>query len=181
MLYFLILSTIIYFVLQFKKCQEREIIIVYETKKEHIAPKVVDKGWIYVKPFVQDYAVLPLKFLNTEIPMKNVTLKDNLKIDFFSEFEIELSKKNSVLRNAKNLSGLNFQEVKTLADDIIKASLSTIFATKTIKDFNDNEEKCLDDIKKYVNADLFQLGLEIKKMKIDNLSNSTEKKEKNEK
>ena len=180
MIFFIAVISAVYMSKQFKKCPLGKVLLIFNNKNRYATPQIIRSGKVFVNPFNQSYVILPATSMKIGLSMKDIPIKDTKKIDFSANLNIELSKKTTVLANAKNLSGLNINEAKNLTQDLIKGLIKIILANKQYDEICKDKENFSKELIKYINVELTKLGLEITNISIENIEESSEAQETSE-
>ncbi len=159
----LVLISVFMFVAnQYKRCPSNKIIVVYGKTGGEKTAKCVHGGGTFIIPLIQDYGVLSLEPMTTDIDLKGALSKGNIRVAVPSTFTFGISTEPRIMINAaERLLGLTKNDVITQASDIILGQLRLAIATLTIEEINQDREKFLEQINANVNTELNKIGLEI--------------------
>jgi flotillin len=171
----LILIAIFAFVAnQYKRCPSNKIIVVYGKTGGERTAKCVHGGGTFIIPLIQDYGVLSLEPMTTDIDLKGALSKGNIRVAVPSTFTFGISTEPSIMINAaERLLGLSRAEVITQASDIILGQLRLAIATLSIEEINQDREKFLEQINANVNTELKKIGLEIINVNIKDITDES--------
>lgn len=171
----LILIAIFAFVAnQYKRCPSNKIIVVYGKTGGERTAKCVHGGGTFIIPLIQDYGVLSLEPMTTDIDLKGALSKGNIRVAVPSTFTFGISTDPSIMINAaERLLGLSRAEVITQASDIILGQLRLAIATLSIEEINQDREKFLEQINANVNTELKKIGLEIINVNIKDITDES--------
>ena len=144
----------------YKKCPPNKIIVVYgKTGRERTA-KCVHGGGTFILPLIQDYTLLSLEPLTTDIDLKDTVSKDNINADLPSNFIFGISTDEKIMINAaERLLGLDKNDIIVIAKNIIKKELSAI--SKEINSVDCSEQKRSEIYFKRINEKLNEVGLQL--------------------
>ena len=147
---------------QYKRCPSNKIIVVYGKTGGSRTAKCVHGGGTFIIPLIQDYGVLSLEPMTTDIDLKGALSKGNIRVAVPSTFTFGISTDERIMINAaERLLGLSRAEVITQASDIILGQLRLAIATLSIEEINQDREKFLELINLNVNMELNKIGLEV--------------------
>ncbi len=147
---------------QYKRCPSNKIIVVYGKTGGEKTAKCVHGGGTFIIPLIQDYGVLSLEPMTTDIDLRGALSKGNIRVAVPSTFTFGISTDPKIMINAaERLLGLSKSDVITQASDIILGQLRLAIATLTIEEINQDREKFLEQINANVNTELNKIGLEI--------------------
>lgn len=171
----LILVAVFMFVAnQYKRCPSNKIIVVYGKTGEERTAKCVHGGGTFVIPLIQDYGVLSLEPMTTDIDLRGALSKGNIRVAVPSTFTFGISTDPKIMINAaERLLGLSKNDVITQASDIILGQLRLAIATLTIEEINQDREKFLEQINANVNTELNKIGLEIINVNIKDITDES--------
>lgn len=171
----LILIAIFVFVAnQYKRCPSNKIIVVYGKTGGSRTAKCVHGGGTFIIPLIQDYGVLSLEPMTTDIDLKGALSKGNIRVAVPSTFTFGISTDEKIMINAaERLLGLSRSEVITQASDIILGQLRLAIATLSIEEINQDREKFLEQINANVNTELKKIGLEIINVNIKDITDES--------
>ncbi len=171
----LILVSVFMFVAnQYKRCPSNKIIVVYGKTGDERTAKCVHGGGTFVIPLIQDYGVLSLEPMTTDIDLRGALSKGNIRVAVPSTFTFGISTDPSIMINAaERLLGLSKMDVINQASDIILGQLRLAIATLTIEEINQDREKFLEQINANVNTELNKIGLEIINVNIKDITDES--------
>ncbi len=159
---------------QYKRCPSNKIIVVYGKTGGERTAKCVHGGGTFIIPLIQDYGVLSLEPMTTDIDLKGALSKGNIRVAVPSTFTFGISTDPSIMINAaERLLGLSRSEVITQASDIILGQLRLAIATLSIEEINQDREKFLEQINANVNTELKKIGLEIINVNIKDITDES--------
>lgn len=159
---------------QYKRCPSNKIIVVYGKTGGERTAKCVHGGGTFIIPLIQDYGVLSLEPMTTDIDLKGALSKGNIRVAVPSTFTFGISTDPSIMINAaERLLGLSRGEVITQASDIILGQLRLAIATLSIEEINQDREKFLEQINANVNTELKKIGLEIINVNIKDITDES--------
>ncbi len=159
---------------QYKRCPSNKIIVVYGKTGGEKTAKCVHGGGTFIIPLIQDYGVLSLEPMTTDIDLKGALSKGNIRVAVPSTFTFGISTEPRIMINAaERLLGLSKQDVITQASDIILGQLRLAIATLTIEEINQDREKFLEQINANVNTELNKIGLEIINVNIKDITDES--------
>lgn len=159
---------------QYKRCPSNKIIVVYGKTGGEKTAKCVHGGGTFIIPLIQDYGVLSLEPMTTDIDLKGALSKGNIRVAVPSTFTFGISTEPRIMINAaERLLGLTKSDVITQASDIILGQLRLAIATLTIEEINQDREKFLEQINANVNTELNKIGLEIINVNIKDITDES--------
>ncbi len=158
----IIVGAIIWLTTRYKRCPSNKIIVVYGKGTGTTTAKCIHGGGVMVWPLIQDYSVLSLEPMTTEIDLKGALSKKNIRVAVPSTFTLGISTNPKIMINAaERLLGLGKNEIIDQASDIILGQLRLVIATLSIEEINQDREQFLDLINANVNTELNKIGLEV--------------------
>lgn len=169
-----ILAVFMFVANQYKRCPSNKIIVVYGKTGGEKTAKCVHGGGTFIIPLIQDYGVLSLEPMTTDIDLKGALSKGNIRVAVPSTFTFGISTDPRIMINAaERLLGLSKEDVITQASDIILGQLRLAIATLTIEEINQDREKFLEQINANVNTELNKIGLEIINVNIKDITDES--------
>ena len=170
----LLISSLVFLANQYKRCPSNKIIVVYGKTGGNSTAKCIHGGGTFVIPLIQDYGVLSLEPLATDIDLRGALSKGNIRVAVPSTFTFGISTNPSIMINAaERLLGLSKQDIIAQASDIILGQLRLAIATLTIEEINQDREKFLEQININVNTELNKIGLEIINVNIKDITDES--------
>lgn len=170
----IILALLAFVANQYKRCPSNKIIVVYGKTGGDKTAKCVHGGGTFIIPLIQDYGVLPLEPMTTDIDLRGALSKGNIRVAVPSTFTFGISTDESIMINAaERLLGLTKEDIITQASDIILGQLRLAIATLTIEEINQDREKFLEQINANVNTELNKIGLEIINVNIKDITDES--------
>ncbi len=169
-----LISCFIFIANQYKRCPSNKIIVVYGKTGGEKTAKCVHGGGTFIIPLIQDYGVLSLEPMTTDIDLRGALSKGNIRVAVPSTFTFGISTDPKIMINAaERLLGLTKPDVITQASDIILGQLRLAIATLTIEEINQDREKFLEQINANVNTELNKIGLEIINVNIKDITDES--------
>ena len=170
----LLVAGLVFLANQYKRCPSNKIIVVYGKTGGNSTAKCIHGGGTFVIPLIQDYGVLSLEPLATDIDLRGALSKGNIRVAVPSTFTFGISTNPSIMINAaERLLGLSKQDIIAQASDIILGQLRLAIATLTIEEINQDREKFLEQININVNTELNKIGLEIINVNIKDITDES--------
>lgn len=170
----ILISVFMFIANQYKRCPSNKIIVVYGKTGDERTAKCVHGGGTFVIPLIQDYGVLSLEPMTTDIDLKGALSKGNIRVAVPSTFTFGISTDPTIMINAaERLLGLSKHDVINQASDIILGQLRLAIATLTIEEINQDREKFLEQINANVNTELNKIGLEIINVNIKDITDES--------
>lgn len=169
-----LLAVFVFIANQYKRCPSNKIIVVYGKTGGERTAKCVHGGGTFIIPLIQDYGILSLEPMTTDIDLKGALSKGNIRVAVPSTFTFGISTDPAIMINAaERLLGLSRADVITQASDIILGQLRLAIATLTIEEINQDREKFLEQINANVNTELKKVGLEIINVNIKDITDES--------
>ena len=171
----IIVCAVLFIANQYKRCPSNKIIVVYgKTGNEEKTAKCVHGGGVFIIPLIQDYGVLSLEPMATDIDLRGALSKGNIRVAVPATFTFGISTKENIMINAaERLLGLSKMDIIAQASDIILGQLRLAIATLTIEEINQDREKFLEQINSNVNPELNKIGLEIINVNIKDITDES--------
>jgi flotillin len=136
--------------------------------------RCIHGGARFVLPLVQDHAFLSLEPIQIEIPLKGALSMENIRVNVPSVFTVAVGTDPPTMQNAAiRLLGLNTQEVKQQAGDIIFGQLRQVIASMGIEDINRDRDKFLHSIQTSLEPELQKIGLVLINVNITDITDES--------
>ncbi len=173
---FIILITIIAVVIfvtiaaifkRYKRCPSDKILVVYGkvgkgSDGAFTSSKCIHGGAAFILPVFQSFEFLDLTPISIEVNLTNALSKQNIRVDVPSRFTVGISTERGIMTNAaERLLGLQLEEIRELAKDIIFGQLRLVIATMDIEEINTDRDKFLAAVSSNVESELKKIGLRL--------------------
>lgn len=173
------ISVLMFIASRYKRCPSNKILVVFGRTGANSAggnstAKCVHGGGVFIIPLIQDYAILSLEPMTTEIDLKGALSKKNIRVSVPSTFTFGISTDEKIMINAaERLLGLQKNDIINQASDIILGQLRLVIATLSIEEINQDREKFLVQINENVNTELNKIGLEVINVNIRDITDES--------
>ncbi len=166
---FLTLST------RYKRCPSNRILVVYgKMTGSPTGTRCLHGGARLVLPLIQDFAYLNLEPIQIEIPLKGALSMENIRVSVPSVFTVAIGTDPQTMQQAAiRILGLNVEEVKQQASDIILGQLRQVIASMGIEDINRDREKFLHNIQNSLEPELQKIGLVLINVNITDITDES--------
>ncbi len=146
---------------RYKRCPSNRVLVVYgKFTGSPTGTRCLHGGARLVLPLVQDYDYLNLEPIQIEIPLKGALSIENIRVNVPSVFTVAVGTDMETMQNAAiRLLGLNVNDVKQQAGDIIFGQLRQVIASMKIEDINRDREQFLRNIQTSLEPELKKIGL----------------------
>lgn len=145
---------------RYKRCPSNRVLVIYGKTSGGNAAKCVHGGAAFVIPLIQDYAYLNLEPIQIEVPLKGALSMENIRVNVPSVFTVAIGTDLETMQNASiRLLGLDTDDIKQQAADIIFGQLRQVIASMKIEDINRDRDKFLENIQKSLEPELKKIGL----------------------
>ena len=170
----LILFFLTILVRQYRRCPSNRVLVVYGKIGGERTANCLHGGGTFIIPLLQDYQYMTLEPLTIDIDLTSALSKKNIRVNVPSTFTIGISTQRDIMNNAaERLLGMDEQEIKTQARDIILGQMRLVIATLGIEEINQDREKFLDLVNKNVNYELNKIGLEVINVNIRDITDES--------
>ncbi|MDZ4780676.1 MAG: SPFH domain-containing protein [Planctomycetia bacterium] len=160
----------------YKRCPSNRVLCIYGkgTGGGGEAAKCVHGGARIVIPLLQDYAYLSLEPIQIEVPLRGALSAENIRVNVPSVFTVAIGTHPEVMQNAAiRLLGLNTNEVKKQAEDIIFGQMRQVIASMQIEAINRNREAFLENIQSSLEPELKKIGLVLINVNITDITDES--------
>ena len=150
------------------------VLVIYGKTSGGNAAKCVHGGAAFVVPLIQDYDYLSLDPIQIEVPLKGALSIENIRVNVPSVFTVAIGTDPETMQNAAiRLLGLDTEEIKQQAGDIIFGQLRQVIASMRIEDINRDRDKFLESIQKSLEPELKKIGLVLINVNITDITDES--------
>jgi len=159
---------------RYKRCPSNRVLVIFGKVGAGDSARCVHGGAAFVWPLIQDYSYLSLEPMQIEIPLRGALSSENIRVNVPSVFTVAVGTSPEVMQNAAiRLLGLNTNEVKQQAEDIIFGQLRQVIASMRIEDINRDREAFLDNIQNSLEPELRKIGLVLINVNITDITDES--------
>ncbi len=162
-----IFTVLVFLLSRYRKCPSDKILVKFGTlgkgkEGDSRSAQCIHGGGTLVWPVIQGYQYLDLTPMSIEVNLTNALSRQNIRVDVPSRFTVGISNEPGVMQNAaERLLGLNHNDVKELAKDILFGQLRLVIATMDIEEINADRDMFLMNVSKNVEQELKKIGLRL--------------------
>jgi flotillin len=158
----------------YKRCPSNRVLVIYGWVGKGNTSKCIHGGASWVIPLFQNYSYLSLEPIQIEIPLRGALSIENIRVNVPSVFTVAIGTKPDVMQNAAiRLLGLNSQEIRKQAEEIIFGQLRQVIASMRIEDINRDRDTFLDHVQKSLEPELKKIGLELINVNITDITDES--------
>lgn len=170
---FLLTVLLVFFASRYRRCPSNRILVIWGRSGDRSA-KCYHGGGKFVWPIIQDYGYMSLEPLSIDIPLEGALSLNNIRVNVPSTFTVGISKSPVLMANAaERLLGLNAQQIREQAQDIILGQLRLVIATLSIEEINTDREKFMSLINENVTQEINKVGLELINVNIRDITDES--------
>jgi len=159
---------------RYKRCPSNRVLVIYGKTSGGNAARCVHGGAAFIIPLLQDYDYLSLDPTQIEVPLKGALSIENIRVNVPSVFTVAIGTDPETMQNAAiRLLGLNTQEIKQQAGDIIFGQLRQVIASMRIEDINRDRDKFLESVQKSLEPELKKIGLVLINVNITDITDES--------
>ena len=160
---FLMIILIVVYANRYKKASPSQAVVVWGKQPKGVGKyQIVTNGGIFVVPFVQQSAFLPLDAKTQEFRLRNVPCKKKKRIDLELTVTYKISNKEKKLQKAaESLLHKSQDNIEDMAKKIIDAEVRNLCWKMDSKKISDDPGKAGKKFKKNANKELGAVGIEI--------------------
>ncbi len=159
---FVILLLVIFFISRYRRCPSDKILVVYGKTSGDQSAKCYAGGAAFVWPVIQDYRYLDLTPISIDVNLQDALSKQNIRVSVPAQFTVGVSNKpHLMLAAAERLLGLERQNIRALAHDIIMGQMRLVIANMDIEELNTDRDKFVESVYMNVGNELHKIGLEL--------------------
>jgi flotillin len=159
---------------RYKRCPSNRVLVIYGKVRQGETAKCIHGGASFVWPLIQNFEYLSLEPIQIEIPLKSALSMENIRVNVPSVFTVAIGTEPEVMQNAAiRLLGLDVEEIKQQAQDIIFGQLRQVIASMGIEDINRDREKFLQNIQMSLEPELQKIGLVLINVNITDITDES--------
>jgi flotillin len=160
---------------RYKRCPSNRILVIYgKMTGSQTGTRCVHGGARLVLPLVQDFAYLSLEPIQIEIPLKGALSMENIRVSVPSVFTVAVGTDTETMQQAAiRILGLNVEQVKEQASEIILGQLRQVIASMGIEDINRDRDKFLHHIQMSLEPELKKIGLVLINVNITDITDES--------
>ena len=147
---------------RYRRCPSDKILVIYGKTGRKSSAKCIHGGAAFIWPVFQSFDYLDLTPISIECNLTNALSKQNIRVDVPCRFTVGISTESDSMTNAaERLLGLNIDEIRNIATDILFGQLRLVIATMDIEEINSDRDKFLANVSTNVEAELRKIGLKL--------------------
>ena len=168
------LSFVLLLASRYKRCPSNRVLVIYGKVRGNTPARCIHGGAAFVVPLIQDFAYLSLEPFQIAIPLKDALSIENIRVNVPSVFTVAIGTQPEIMQNAAiRLLGLDSQEVKRQAEDIIFGQLRQVIASMSIEDINRDRDKFLHNIQSSLEPELRKIGMVLINVNITDITDES--------
>lgn len=170
----ILFGIVIFFIRCYKRCPSNRVLVIYGKTGNKGAAVTIHGGAKFVMPVIQDYAYLSLEPIQIEVPLRGALSAENIRVNVPSVFTVAIDTRPEVLQNAAvRLLGLDSNQVRKQAEEIIFGQLRQVIASMAIEEINRDREKFLQHIQHSLEPELNKIGLQLINVNITDITDES--------
>ena len=147
---------------RYKRCPSDKVLVIYGKTGRDASAKCIHGGAAFIWPVFQSYQFLDLTPISIECNRTNALSKQNIRVDVPCRFTVGISTEPESMTNAaERLLGLQIDDIRNIATDILFGQLRLVIATMDIEEINADRDKFLANVSTNVEAELRKIGLKL--------------------
>jgi len=166
---------VISFTSRYKRCPSDKILVVYgKVGGDNLSAKCYHGGAAFIWPVIQDYQFLDLTPIPIDIKLEGALSQQNIRVNTPSTFMVGISTEPGVMENAaERMLGLDLEQVRQLARDIIFGQMRVVIATMPIEEINTDRDKLIANISLGVEVELKKVGLRLINVNVQDITDES--------
>ncbi len=171
----LFFMVVVAFATRFKRCPSDKILVVYgKIGGDNLSARCYHGGASFIWPVIQDYQFLDLTPIPIDIKLEGALSQQNIRVNTPSTFMVGISTEPGVMENAaERLLGLDLDEIRQLARDIIFGQMRVVIATMPIEAINADRDKLIANISMGVEVELKKVGLRLINVNVQDITDAS--------
>lgn len=161
------------FARRYKRCPSNKILVIYGKTGSGVA-RCIHGGAAFVWPLIQAYEYLDLEPFVVPIDLKSALSSENIRVTVPTTVTAAISTERGVMENAAiRLLGLNDQQIRDQAQDIILGQMRAVIATMRIEEINQDRQAFLSKVNEAVSGELEKIGLHLVNVNIRDIEDDS--------
>ena len=170
----LVAGLVLLFVARYKRCPSNRVLVISGKVSGEESARCISGGGAFVWPVIQEYAYLSLEPIQIDIPLKDALSFENIRVAVPSVFTVAIGTEAEVRQNAAiRLLGLQHEQIKRQAQDIIFGQLRQVIASMKIDEINRDRDGFLHRIQTSLEPELKKIGLVLINVNITDLKDDS--------
>ena len=162
------------FVSRYRRCPSNRVLVISGKVGGGESAKCISGGGAFVWPVIQEYAYLSLEPIQIDIPLKDALSFENIRVAVPSVFTVAIGTEADVRQNAAiRLLGLDQNQIKRQAQDIIFGQLRQVIASMRIEEINRDRDAFLHRVQTSLEPELKKIGLVLINVNITDLKDES--------
>jgi len=159
---------------RYKRCPSNRVLVIFGRVGGGNTSRCVHGGAKFVWPLFQDYSYLSLEPIQIEVPLRGALSIENIRVNVPSVFTVAIGTSPDIMQNAAiRLLGLNSQQVRKQAEEIIFGQLRQVIASMRIEDINRDRDTFLQHIQNSLEPELKKVGLVLINVNITDITDES--------
>jgi flotillin len=159
---------------RYKRCPSNRVLVIYGRVGGGNTSRCVHGGAKFVWPLIQDYSYLSLEPIQIEIPLRGALSIENIRVNVPSVFTVAIGTSPDIMQNAAiRLLGLNWDQIRKQAEEIIFGQLRQVIASMRIEDINRDRDTFLQHIQNSLEPELKKVGLVLINVNITDITDES--------
>jgi flotillin len=159
---------------RYKRCPSNRVLVIFGRVGGGNTSRCVHGGAKFVWPLFQDFSYLSLEPIQIEVPLRGALSIENIRVNVPSVFTVAIGTSPDIMQNAAiRLLGLNSQQVRKQAEEIIFGQLRQVIASMRIEDINRDRDTFLQHIQNSLEPELKKVGLVLINVNITDITDES--------
>ncbi len=156
------------------RCPANKILAIQGKVGSGRSVRCTHGGAAFVYPIIQHYQFLDLTPITISIPLKGALSMQNIRVNVPSTFTIALDTNPENMTNAAvRLLDLTYEDIESMATEIIFGQLRLTIASLTIEEINQDRERFLESIRNNIAPELRKIGLALLNVNITDITDES--------
>lgn len=158
----------------YKRCPSNRVLVIYGWVGKGNTSKTIHGGASWIVPLFQNYSYLSLEPIQIEVPLRGALSIENIRVNVPSVFTVAIGTKPDMMNNAAiRLLGLNNQDIRKQAEEIIFGQLRQVIASMRIEAINQDRDTFLEHVQQSLEPELKKIGLELINVNITDITDES--------
>jgi flotillin len=169
-----VLGLLLFIASRYKRCPANKVLVISGRVGEGNSALCISGGGKVVLPVIHEYAYLSLEPIQIDIPLKDALSFENIRVSVPSVFTVAIGNESVVRQNAATrLLGLDQNQIRRNAQDIIFGQLRQVIASMRIEEINRDRDSFLHNIQQSLEPELKKIGLVLLNVNITDINDES--------
>jgi flotillin len=170
----ILIGMLLFLATRYRRCPANKVLVISGKVGAGNSAKCISGGAALIWPVFQESAFLSLEPIQIDIPLKDALSFENIRVSVPSVFTVAIGNDSVVRQNAATrLLGLDQNQIRRNAQDIIFGQLRQVIASMRIEEINRDRDSFLHNIQQSLEPELKKIGLVLLNVNITDINDES--------